>query len=103
MTPIDWIDGTLYPDIEPPTELVSLADRVDFLLRLCASWDFGVLPEPETLIVIRKPEWRDAVDASRLLTSPTYHLLRAWHNLPTQPYLGQRLAYITADPNLAHV
>ena len=38
-----WLDATLYPDIDPPSELVSLADRVDFLARLCAAWDFGVV------------------------------------------------------------
>lgn len=103
MTPTDWIDGTLYPDIDTPSELATLDDRVDFLARLCASWDFGVLPEPETLAEIRKPEWQDAVEACRLLTSPTYHLLRSWHDLSMLPYLGQRLAYIAEDVNLAYV
>lgn len=99
----NWIDGALYPDIEPPLALESLADRVDFLARLCAAWDFGVLPRPETVAEIRRPEWRDAVDACRLLTSPVYHLLRQWHGLPRVPYLGQQLAYIRDDPNLKYV
>ena len=97
------IDGTLYPDIEPPTELNSLAEQVDFLARLCAAWDFGLLPDAETVIGIRQPEWRPAADACRLLTSPAYHLLRRWHGLPPLPYLGQELAYIRDDPNLAYV
>ena len=42
-----WIDGALYPDVDPPERLEDLADRVDFLARLCAAWDFGVLPEIE--------------------------------------------------------
>jgi hypothetical protein len=71
-----WIDGALYPDMEPPETLETLADRVDFLARLCGAWDFGVLPYPETVAEIRGPEWREAVDACRLLTSPAYHLLR---------------------------
>jgi hypothetical protein len=98
-----WIDGTLYPDSETPDELVSLADQVDFLARLCAAWDFGLLPYPETLNEIRRASWRAAVDSCRLLTSPTYHLLRRWHNLPEVPYLGQRLAYIQNDPNLEYI
>ena len=98
-----WIDDTLYPDIEPPDRLVDIDDRVDFLARLCAAWDFGILPDPETVAEIRKPEWRDAVDQCRLLTSPTYHLLRIWHKLPPLPYLGQKLAYILEDPNLEHI
>jgi len=98
-----WIDNTLYPDVKPPTTLDTLAERVDFLARLCAAWDFGLLPDLDTIAEIRRPEWREAVDASRLLTSPTYHLLRSWHNLPPLPYLGQQLAYIRQDPNLAYV
>lgn len=99
----DWMDGTLYPDTEPPTSLHGLAERVDFLARLCAAWDFGLLPDPETVAEIRRAEWREAVDACRLLTSPAYHLLRSWHGLPPMPYLGQQLAYIRDDPHLEHV
>jgi len=98
-----WIDGALYPDTEIPEELVSLADRVDFLARLCAAWDFGLLPERETIEEIRRPDWREAVDATRLLTSPTYHLVRSWHELPSLPYLGQQLGYIRDDPSLAFI
>ncbi len=97
-----WLDTSLYPDEEPPTEW-DLSARVDFLARLCAAWDFGILPTPETVAEIRKPEWREAVDACCLLTSPTYHLLRSWHGLPPLPYLGQQRAYIRDDPNLAYV
>jgi hypothetical protein len=43
------------------------------------------------------------VDACRFLTSPTYHLVRKWHDLPNLPYLGQELAYIRDDPNLAYI
>lgn len=99
----NWIDGALYPDMEPPRVLGNLTDRIDFLARLCAAWDFGILPEPETLAEIRKPVWCDAVEQCQLLTSPTYHLLRSWHGLPGLPYLGQRLAYIAEDPNLAYI
>jgi hypothetical protein len=98
-----WLDATLYPDIDPPSELVSLADRVDFLARLCAAWDFGVVPYRETLDEIRHPVWREAVEACQLLTSHTYHLLRGWHGLPAAPYLGQKLAYIRDDPNLVYI
>lgn len=98
-----WIDGALYPDPEVPSELNTLADRVDFLARLCSAWDFGLLPELDTVAEIRRPEWREAVDACRLLTSPVYHLVRSWHNLPTLPYLGQQLAYIRDDPNLEYI
>lgn len=100
---LSWIDGTLYPDTEIPETIESLDDRVDFLARLCSSWDFGVLPEIETVDEIRRTDWREAVDACRLLTSPAYHLLRRWHALPELPYLGQQLAYIRDDPSLDFV
>ncbi|NJN54421.1 MAG: hypothetical protein HC804_06505 [Anaerolineae bacterium] len=98
-----WLDGSLYPDVEPPVALETVTDQVDFLARLCAAWDFGMLPYPETIAEIRRPEWQEAVDSCRLLTSPTYHLLREWHGLEPLPYLGQTLAYIRDDPFLAYV
>ena len=98
-----WIDGSFYPDTDTPDALESLEDRVDFLARLCAAWDFGVLPERDTVEEIRKPQWRDAVDACRLLTSVAYHLLREWHDLPDLPFLGQKVPEIADDPNLAFI
>ncbi len=98
-----WIDGTLYPDRETPSTIHTLSERIDFLARLCGAWDFGILPRAETVAEIRRPAWREAVDQCRLLTSPAYHLLRRWHQLTPLPYLGQQLAYIRDDPNLAHV
>ena len=98
-----WIDGALYPGEDMPAEISTLGERVDFLARLCAAWDFGLLPRAATVTEIREPQWREAVERCRLLTSPAYHLLRSWHGLPRLPYLGQQLAYIRDDPELAHV
>jgi hypothetical protein len=98
-----WIDGGLYPDMAPPQTLDTFAERVDFIARLCAAWDFGRLPDVVVVNEVRKETWCDAVDACRLLTSPTYHLLRRWHGLPVLPYLGQKVAYIRDDPSLAYV
>ena len=98
-----WIDGALYPDEEIPAETSTLGEQVDFLARLCAAWDFGLRPRAATVTEIREPQWREAVERCRLLTSPAYHLLRSWHGLPRLPYLGQQLAYIRDDPELAHV
>ncbi len=98
-----WIDGSIYPDTDVPDAVETLDQRVDFLARLCAAWDFGVLPEAETAAEIRRPEWRPAVAACRLLTSPAYHLVREWHGLPELPYLGQELPYIRDDPSLAFI
>lgn len=36
-------------------------------------------------------------------TSPSYHFVRLWQGLPSQPYLGQQLASIRDDPSLDFV
>lgn len=97
------VDGSLYPDTEPPQRLDSLAERIDFVARLCGAWDFGLLPDPETVTEVRRPDWREAVERTRLLTSPTYHLLRGWHALAVAPFIGTTPAYIRDDPSLAFV
>ena len=98
-----WLDGALYPDTAIPETLETLSERVDFFARLCAAWDFGLLPEAVTIDEIRRKEWRPAVEACRLLTSPAYHLLRRWHGLSPLPWLGQQVALIRGDPCLAQV
>ena len=99
-----WLVGALYPDLDsPPVSLETIPDRVDFLARLCASWDFGVLPDAATIAEIRRAEWAPAVEACRMLTSPTYHLLRRWHGLSPLAYLGQQIAAIRDDPCLDKV
>lgn len=103
MTNTNWLDGSLYPDVEAPKTLENLSDKVDFLARLCSAWDFGLLPNLETVSEIRKAEWKEAVEACNLLTSPAYHLLRTWHRLAPLEYLGQQIAYIRDDPYLTQV
>ena len=61
---LTWIDGTLYPDTGVPDELSTLGDRVDFLARLCSAWDFGLLPDRETVEEIRRPDWLEVVEAT---------------------------------------
>jgi len=97
------IDGSLYPEQEPPDSLDMPGERIDFIARLCSAWDFGLLPDGETVTELCRPEWREAVDACRLLTSPTYHLLRIRQGLPGLPFLGAVPAYIQEDPNLEFV
>lgn len=43
------IDSSLYPDEPPPIRLETLGQRVDYLARLCAAWDFGLLPDDPSL------------------------------------------------------
>lgn len=98
-----WRDEILYPDIKKPNTNDSIFLRVDFLSKLCELWDNGLLPEKDTITEIRKDEWKQTVEATRLLTSPAYHLLRRWHGLPSLPHLGQSIALIRDDPCLRFV
>ena len=98
-----WIDGSLYPDESPPAGIDTLGDKVDLIARLCGAWDFGVLPLEETVREVRREEWREAVDACRLLTSPAYHLLRRRHGLPELPYIGGGIPSVRDDPSLEFV
>lgn len=103
MNDFPWLDGALYPDVQIPEGLETVADQVDFLARLCAAWDFGLLPGADTITEIRRADWSPAVEACRLLTSPAYHLLRRWHGLASLAYLGQQIALIRDDPCLMRV
>jgi len=97
---IPWIDGSLYPDREVPASLDSLNDKIDFIARLCSAWDFGLLPLPQTLARVVKPDWRAAVEETRLLTSCAYHLLREFQGLKALPYIGPSFPEILNDPCL---
>ncbi|MGA2975627.1 MAG: hypothetical protein ABSF77_09990 [Spirochaetia bacterium] len=97
------IDGSLYPDEPPPLALDDLPAKVDYLSRLCAAWDFGLLPDADTLRELCDSQWREAIDRCRFLTSPTYHLLRSWQHLPLLPFYGSIPGFIREDPSLSFV
>jgi hypothetical protein len=79
-----YIDHSLYPDFEhPPDSLESIEDMADYLHRVCAAWDFHILPEPETFDLLRA--WRDVFDRYPIPTSPAYHAFRAHFGWPDQP------------------
>lgn len=63
----------------------------------------GILPYEETVNEIRRPEWRETVDACQMLTSVAYQILRDWHDLPPVPYIGREFDYINEDPFLEHI
>ncbi len=98
-----WIDGSLYPDVEVPESLDTIEAKMDFVARLCGAWDFGILPENDTVTEIKKESWREVVAETRMLTSLAYHLLRNWHKLPELPYLGTFPPEIRDDPHLRFV
>ena len=76
-----YIDGSVYPDLEsPPNALDSAEDRADYVQRICAAWDFGLVPEPPTFRLLRG--WRDIFDRYPLPHSSAYHAFRDWYGWP---------------------
>jgi hypothetical protein len=47
-------------------------EQIEFVERICAASDFGIIPYPATIRELRKEQWREAIDQCQLLTSPTY-------------------------------
>lgn len=77
-----YIDHSVYPDLQVlPDRLTSPGDRADYVHRICAAWDFGVVPEPETFRLFRG--WRDIFDRYALPHSSAYQAFRAWFGWPT--------------------
>jgi hypothetical protein len=101
--PQKWIDGSLYPEQDVPQAITTLADKIDFLVRVCAAWDFGLPPNSATWSEILKDDWREAAAETRLLTSCAYHVLRELHHLQPAPYLGPSFPQILNDPYLEFV
>ena len=99
----DWIDGSLYPEQPVPQEITTLAEKVDFLVRVCAAWDFGLLPRTSTLNEILRDDWKNAIEEAQFLTSCAYHLLRELHHLGSSPYLGPSFPEILNDRFLEQV
>ena len=45
----EWFDYSLYPEEDAPQPPALLTEKADFIARLCAAWDFGILPSPTSL------------------------------------------------------
>lgn len=99
----DWIDGSLYPEQPVPKRITALPEKVDFLVRVCAAWDFGLLPRTSTLSEILRDDWKSVIEEAQFLTSCAYHLLRELHHLEPLPYLGPQFPQILNDPFLERV
>lgn len=76
-----YIDHSVYPDLEvPPDRFHDDAERADYIHRICAAWDFGIVPEVETFDLLG--DWRQVFDRCPLPHSPAYHAFRAWFGWP---------------------
>lgn len=78
------IDHSVYPDCDsPPQEFRSIEERADYLHRICAAWDFGIVPERSAFAQFA--EWKEVFDNFPLPHSPAYHTFRRWFNWPALP------------------
>ncbi|MCZ7638690.1 MAG: hypothetical protein M5U12_23105 [Verrucomicrobia bacterium] len=73
-------DHSVYPDLDrPPLEpgdLATLEDRADYPQRVCAQWDYGIIPEPATFQLLAR--WREVFERFPLSHSAAYHTFRFW-------------------------
>ena len=78
------LDHSVYPDLaEPPTELVTDEQRLDYLERICSAFDFGIFPEESDWELFAA--WKDLFDRFPLADSPGYHTFRQWFGWPPVP------------------
>ncbi len=69
------IDRSVYPDVDHGDDFEDDGDRADYVMRICAAWDYGVPPLRETVELFG--EWRRVFDRFPLLHSRSYHAFRA--------------------------
>ncbi len=77
------IDRSVYPDVAHGDDFEDDLDRADYVQRICAAGDFGVLPDRATVELFRS--WRSVFDAFPFPASPTYHALRDHYRWPVVP------------------
>jgi hypothetical protein len=74
------IDASVYPDVTPPSAFSNDYERADYVQRICAAWDFGIVPDDQTFELFQG--WRSVFDEFPLIHSPAYATFRAWFGWP---------------------
>lgn len=78
------LDHSVYPDLDrPPQDLPTPVEKADYLERVCAHWDYGILPEPETVALLAG--WKEIFDRFPMRHSAAYHTFRflfGWEAVP---------------------
>jgi hypothetical protein len=91
------IDHSVYPDTEAPGDLVTEAEKADHLHRVLSAFDHGVVPDAETLELLRG--WKRIFDRFPMKASPAYHALRSlfgWESVERLPSLAEP-TYVKLD------
>lgn len=82
------IDYSLYPDMDRKQIVLETCEqRADYLARVCAVWDFGIVPSRSTFTLLSG--WREVFDRFPLSSSPAYHVFRetfGWPAVPAGPF-----------------
>lgn len=79
-----YIDQSLYPDeAAPNAESLTPEEKAEHVDRVCAAWEFDILPERETLETILG--WKDVLERFPMPQHETYHTLRDLCGLPPIP------------------
>ena len=76
----DTIDHSLYPDTAAPDDLSDEHVAADYVQRVCAAYDFGIVPSADVLATLRG--LRAVFDRFPLPASPAYHALRRLFGWP---------------------
>jgi hypothetical protein len=78
------LDHSVFPDQEcPPRTLSTPEERADYLHRVSAQWDYGIVPERITFELFR--QWKDVFDRYPMRHSAAYHSFRSlfgWEAVP---------------------
>lgn len=81
-----YIDQSLYPDEAPPNPALAPLDdsqKAEHIHRVCAAWEFGIIPEEETFQTLAG--WKDIFERFPLPNSIAYHTFRFLLNLAPIP------------------
>jgi hypothetical protein len=75
-----YVDASVYPDRDRPPSLETDEEKADYVARICAAWDFGIVPDRETIALLAN--WRAIFERFPLTDSPAYHALCARFGWP---------------------
>lgn len=79
-----YINGAVYPDMDPPVNFQDDFERADYVHRICTAFDFGTSVERKTFQLMA--HWREIFDRFPVLNSPGYHALRCLFGWPEIPF-----------------
>lgn len=71
------MDYSVYPDIFGQVNLDSDEAKADYVHRICAAWDFGVLPTDETFELFRN--WEHIFRKYPYHSSPAYQAFQEYY------------------------